>query len=130
MTAKKFSAGLTILCFSTWVLTAVILERYMAEIFLGMTAPLVVGVATVLRVESIFQNSPEKLTAFMTKAFGGKMVLYALYLGSVFAFSAFNERPVLVSFVVYFVTLHMLEALFIRSVFKGSKARDESNGRE
>ena len=130
MTAKKFSIVLTFLCFSTWVLTAAILERYMAEIFLGMTAPLVVGIATVVRVESIFQNSPEKLTAFMTKAFGGKMVLYGLYLGAIIAFSAFNERPFLVSFVVYFVALHMLEALFIRSVFKGSKARDESNGRE
>ena len=127
MTAKKFSAVLTFLCFSTWVLTAVILERYMAEIFLGMTAPLVVGIATVVRVESIFQNSPEKLTAFMTKAFGGKMVLYGLYLGAIIAFSAFNERPFLVSFVVYFVALHMLEALFIRSVFKGSKAQNESS---
>ena len=127
MTAKKFSAVLILLCFSTWVITAMILERYATEIFLGMCAPLFVGIVTVVRVESIFQNSPEKLTAFMTKAFGGKMVLYGLYLGAIIAFSAFNERPFLVSFVVYFVVLHMLEALFIRSVFKGSKGRNESS---
>jgi|LUMD01.1.fsa_nt_gb hypothetical protein len=130
MSSRKFSALLTILCFGTWGLSIIFLKQYAAEIFLGMAVPLIVGIVTVVKVESIFQRRPEKLTSFMMKAFGGKMVLYGLYLGAIVGFSAFNERPFLVSFVVYFAALHMLEALFIRTVFKGSKARNEGSGGE
>lgn len=130
MSSKKFSAVLALLCLGTWVLSAMILRQYAAEIFLGMAVPLSVGIVTVVKVESIFTSRPEKLTSFMMKAFGAKMVFYALYLGAIVGFSAFNERPFLVSFVVYFAALHMLEALFIRTVFKGSKVRNEGSGGE
>ncbi|MEE2876871.1 MAG: hypothetical protein VX822_03735 [Candidatus Neomarinimicrobiota bacterium] len=129
MSLKKFSIFLTLLCLGTWVLFAMILKRYAMEIFLGMAVPLIVGIGTLIKLKAIFERSPEKLTAFMTKAFGTKMVFYGFYLAVIVGFSAFNERPFLVSFIVYFVALHMLEALFIRSVFKGSKARNEGSGR-
>jgi len=92
-----------------------------------MVMPLAVGQFTITRIQSIFVSDPRKLTSFMMKSFIGKMVIYGVYMIGIVAFSPFNERTFFVSFISYFITLHVLEAFFIRSVFKGSRVRDENN---
>ena len=128
MSVNRFSISLILFCFGSWSLVSwIFIEDYIVEIFLGMVMPLAVGQFTITRIQSIFVSVPRKLTSFMMKSFIGKMVIYGVYMIGIVAFSPFNERTFFVSFISYFITLHVLEAFFIRSVFKGSRVRDENN---
>ncbi|HIO55957.1 MAG TPA: hypothetical protein EYN31_02815 [Candidatus Marinimicrobia bacterium] len=128
MSVNRFSISLILFCFGSWSLVSwIFIEDYIVEIFLGMVMPLAVGQFTITRIQSIFVSDPRKLTSFMMKSFIGKMVIYGVYMIGIVAFSPFNERTFFVSFISYFITLHVLEAFFIRSVFKGSRVRDENN---
>ena len=128
MSVNRFSISLILFCFGSWSLVSwIFIEDYIVEIFLGMVMPLAVGQFTITRIQSIFVSDPRKLTSFMMKSFIGKMVIYGVYMIGIVAFSPFNERIFFVSFISYLITLHVLEAFFIRSVFKGSRVRDENN---
>ena len=128
MSVNRFSISLILFCFGSWSLVSwIFIEDYIVEIFLGMVMPLAVGQFTITRIQSIFVSDPRKLTSFMMKSFIGKMVIYGVYMIGIVAFSPFNDRTFFVSFISYFITLHVLEAFFIRSVFKGSRVRDENN---
>ena len=128
MSVNRFSISLILFCFGSWSLVSwIFIEDYIVEIFLGMVMPLAVGQFNITRIQSIFVSDPRKLTSFMMKSFIGKMVIYGVYMIGIVAFSPFNERTFFVSFISYFITLHVLEAFFIRSVFKGSRVRDENN---
>lgn len=128
MSVNRFSISLILFCFGSWSLVSwIFIEDYIVEIFLGMVMPLAVGQFTITRIQSIFVSDPRKLTSFMMKSFIGKMVIYGVYMIGIVSFSPFNERTFFVSFISYFITLHVLEAFFIRSVFKGSRVRDENN---
>ena len=128
MSVNRFSISLILFCFGSWSLVSwIFIEDYIVEMFLGMVMPLAVGQFTITRIQSIFVSDPRKLTSFMMKSFIGKMVIYGVYMIGIVAFSPFNERTFFVSFISYFITLHVLEAFFIRSVFKGSRVRDENN---
>jgi hypothetical protein len=128
VSVNRFSISLILFCFGSWSLVSwIFIEDYIVEIFLGMVMPLAVGQFTITRIQSIFVSDPRKLTSFMMKSFIGKMVIYGVYMIGIVSFSPFNERTFFVSFISYFITLHVLEAFFIRSVFKGSRVRDENN---
>ena len=118
MSLNRFSFILIVFCFGSWsVFSWIIIKAYISELFLGMIVPLVIGLLTVTKIQSIFTCNPGKLTSFMMKSFIGKLVIYGVYMMGIVAFSPFNERPFFISFMGYFITLHVLEAFFIRSVF-------------
>ena len=111
MSLNRFSFILIVFCFGSWSLISwIIIKDYISEFFLGMIVPLVIGLLTVTKIQSIFTSDPGKLTSFMMKSFIGKLVIYGVYMMGIVAFSPFNERP-----------------FFIRSVFKGSRARDDNS---
>ena len=129
MSLNRFSFILIVFCFGSWfIISWIIIKGYIPELFLGMIVPLVIGLLTVTKIQSIFTSDPGKLTSFMIKSFIGKLVIYGVYMIGIVAFSSFNERPCFISFIGYFITLHVLEAFFIRSVFKGLRARDDNSG--
>ena len=118
MSLNRFSFILIVFCFGSWSLVSwIIIKDYISELFLGMIVPLVIGLLTVTKIQSIFTSDPGELTSFMMKSFIGKLVIYGVYMMGIVAFSPFNERPFFISFMGYFITLHVLEAFFIRSVF-------------
>ena len=118
MSLNRFSFILIVFCFGSWsVFSWIIIKAYVSELFLGMIVPLVIGLLTVTKIQSIFTSDPGELTSFMMKSFIGKLVIYGVYMMGIVAFSPFNERPFFISFMGYFITLHLLEAFFIRSVF-------------
>ena len=88
------------------------------EMFLGMIAPLAVGVCTIIYITSIYTKTPERTTNAMTKAFMVKIIFYGTYFIYIFTFYTFNPVPFVISFVCFFITLHMSEALFFKSIFK------------
>ena len=118
MSLNRFCFILIVFCFGSWSLISWIISKdYIPEFFLGMIVPLVIGLLTVTKIQSIFTSDPGELTSFMMKSFIGKLVIYGVYMMGIVAFSPFNERPFFISFMGYFITLHVLEAFFIRSVF-------------
>ena len=69
----------------TWGLIAGGMMQYAKEIFLGMIAPLIIGVISIVYLSIVHKNSPEKVTSVIVKSFAGKMVFYAVYFVYIFA---------------------------------------------
>ena len=114
----KLSGILVAVCVASCGLcTAVLAPDAAGATFLGMTAPLVVGVATILLVEQTVRTDIQTLTAHMTKAFIAKMVFYAVYVVMVIRVLAVDPVPFAVSFTLYFVALQNTEALYFKSLF-------------
>ena len=106
-------------CVGSWGAVSVIfVPQSVTEIFLGMIIPLLLGIATILLVERIYRQDPRKLTSFMTKAAIGKMLLYGIYVVLVVGVFSFQAIPFAISFTVYFIGLHLAEALYLRSMFR------------
>ena len=110
-----------VLCVASWALVSWVLAPQVGvEIFLGMIAPLLLAIGTVLMVRRVYQREPTHLTAFMTKALLGKMVLYGVYVSLVVGWFAFEAIPFTISFTIYFIGLHLAEALHLRAIFRGA----------
>ncbi len=110
-----------VLCVATWALASwVFVPRLGAEIFLGMIAPLLLAIGTTLMVRRIHQKEPTQLTAFMTKALLGKMLIYGVYVALVVGWFSFEAIPFAISFTAYFIGLHLAEAMHLRALFRGA----------
>lgn len=92
--------------------------EYYREGLVGLSAPLWVGVYSMARVYNIYETNPNQLTAHMTKAFFGKMLFYALLIVLIVRFSAFITVPFVSIFTGSFIALLIVEAAFLRSLFK------------
>ena len=53
----------------------------------------------------------------MIQSFFLKMLVYGFFLILFFNFSSFNQRVFFISFISYFITFHLMEALFIKHIF-------------
>jgi len=69
-------------------------------------------------VERTYRKAPQKLTSLMTKALLGKMLFYGVYVSVIVGFYSFQALPFAVSFTVYFIGLHLTEALYFQAVFR------------
>ena len=83
----------------------------------GMTAPLVAGIATILLVERTTRTDIRRLTGRMTLAFVAKMVFYPAYVAVALVGLRLDSFTFLISFTLYFITLHITEALYFKSLF-------------
>jgi len=95
--------------------------EFISESYVGMSAPLWVGVISLARMHAIFETIPEALTAFMTKAFFGKMIFYAILIVTIVRFSAFNTVIFIGIFTGFFIALLGVEAAFLKNIFKNKK---------
>jgi hypothetical protein len=91
--------------------------RNVAEIWLGMLAPLIVVTVTWTAIQRIYRMTPERLTALMMKAFAGKLVFFGAYVGLVIGVMRLQPIPFIVSFTAYFIALHLVEALWMKRLF-------------
>ena len=117
MSAIQFSIFVSIFCLGTWGLIVGGIEEYAKEIFLGMIAPLFIGIGSIFLLSIANQKSPEYVNRVMVKSFIVKMILYAIYFIYIFTFYTFNPMPFVLSFVGYYITLHISEVLFLKSIF-------------
>jgi hypothetical protein len=92
--------------------------RASAEILLGMFGPLLETSGSWLVAEAVFKSRPQRLTAVMITGFAGKLVFFGAYVA--FMLKALSLRPVpfVASFTMYFVVLHLTEALALRRLFE------------
>ena len=113
----KLSAVLVAVCVtSCGLVTSLVAPEAAAAAFMGMMAPLIVGIATILMVERTTQNAPRALTSRMTIAFLVKMLFYAAYVSVVIASVTANPLPFILSFTVYFIALQITEALYFKTL--------------
>ena len=124
----KLSGVLVVVCMGTCGLfTALLAPDAAGATFLGMAAPLAVGLATILLVEHTARTDIRRLTGRMTIAFVAKMVLYALYVSIVIGVLRIDPLPFTISFTLYFAALHLIEALHFKTLFAKTAAKSAVN---
>jgi hypothetical protein len=100
------------------VLSAAVLGlRFGQEVWLGMLAPLVVVMATWVMSERVYKANPARLTSVMIVAFAGKLVFFGAYVGLAIGVLGVQPVPFIVSFTGYFISLHLIEALWLKRLF-------------
>lgn len=113
----KLSGILVLVCVGTCGLfTSLLAPETAGAAFLGMAAPLVAGLATILLVERTVRTNVLALTKRMTVAFITKMVFYPAYVSVAITLLDVDRFPFTVSFTLYFVALHLTEALYFRTL--------------
>ena len=116
-------------CIGSWALVSFMFPHAAVEILLGMLGPLLMAIGTLILVERTYRKAPRKLTSLMTQAFFGKMLFYGVYVGVIVGFYSFQALPFAVSFSVYFIGLHLTEALYFQALFRAeSRPRAVENG--
>ncbi len=116
-------------CIGSWALVSFMFPHAAVEILLGMLGPLLLAIGTLILVERTYRKAPRKLTSLMTQAFFGKMLFYGVYVGVIVGFYSFQALPFAVSFTVYFIGLHLTEALYFQALFRAeSTPRAVENG--
>jgi hypothetical protein len=100
------------------VLSALVLSMWFGrEVWLGMLAPLVVVSVSWILTERVYKTNPGRLTAVMISAFAGKLVFFGVYVGLAIGVLGVQPVPFALSLAGYFVTLHLIEALWLKRLF-------------
>jgi hypothetical protein len=115
MSSVKFIGAMVFFCLGLWGILTWMDKQYVMEYLLGITAPLAVGVITVLREKTVRKNTSRSLTSFFIKSFFVKMIVYGAYIIMLFNFYTFSHIHFILSFSSCFITLHICEAFFFNS---------------
>lgn len=90
------------------------------ELAIGMAGPLTSASATWWFVARAHAASPQRVTGVLMVGFIAKMLFFGALVGLV-AVLGMRPRPFVVSFAVYFIALHALEAFYLRRLFAGAE---------
>ena len=108
-------------CIGSWALISLMFPQVTVEILLGMLSPLLSALGTLILVDRTYRKAPQKLTSLMTQAFMGKMLFYGVYVSVIVGFYSFQAVPFAVSFTLYFIGLHLTEALYFQALFRAER---------
>jgi len=107
-------------CLASWLLiTAAGGSRWNPELALGMVAPLASAVLSWRLVERVHAVAPQNVTNVLIGGFIAKLLFFGVYVGLLAALG-FRLRVFVVSFAVYYIALHALEAGYLRRLFASS----------
>ena len=87
------------------------------EVVFGMLAPLAGAAVTWVTAARLFPARPELLTSMMVATFGAKLVFFGAYVAVMLKVVMLQPMPFVVSFTAYFITLHIVEALYLQRLF-------------
>jgi hypothetical protein len=90
----------------------------MLAVVLGVVGPLLVASASWVIAERTWRREPQRLTAVMAAAFGGKMVFFAAYVAFMLSVLSLRPVPFVASFTTAFIALHLAEALALRRLLR------------
>ena len=111
------SGWVNLWCIISWVIVVpFFLPHYRLETLLGMAMPLGVTSMSLVQSERIFRRDPNLLTQYMVTAFAGKMLIFGIYIVAVLTLLTIESKPFIASFTVYFVALHLFEAIRLRLI--------------
>jgi hypothetical protein len=109
---------------ASWIAVAAAGVTGPTEVLFGMLAPLAAAVVTWVLMARTYRTRPERLTPLMIKAFGVKMVFFGAYVTVMLTVLALRPMPFAISFTVYFIALHLVEAMFLQRLFAGTLNAD------
>lgn len=90
------------------------------ELAFGMAGPLASASVTWRVVERTHAAAPERLTSVMIAGFLAKLLFFGLYVGLLGALWL-RPRPFVVSFAVYFIALHVIEAGYLHRLLSAPR---------
>jgi hypothetical protein len=104
-------------CAASWALVAVVAPQFNPEALLGMIGPLASACVTWVVVVRTAASAPERTTGVMVTGLAVKMVFFGAYVAGMLKGAGLRPVPFVVSFAGYFISLHAMEAMFLRRVF-------------
>jgi len=110
---------------SNIVAIAIFPSNVSAEIFLGMTGPLLVAIVFTVMLTRVFRQHPERVTQLLVRGLICKMVAFGIYVVTIIFAFGLEPIPFAVSFTLYFVSLHILEVFHLQRL---SMANQQSAG--
>jgi hypothetical protein len=99
---------------SCLLVTIVIGPSARTGVWLGMLGPLASAVVSWIALERRYVRRPAALTGLLIRAFAAKMIFFAIYVSVLLKVGIVRPVPFVVSFMCYFVSLHVLEAIGLR----------------
>jgi hypothetical protein len=111
-------------CVGSWLVLAMVGgSRVNPEGLLGMIGPLVSACGTWVLVARTHAAAPGRVMNVMVAAFAVKLVFFGAYVALMVRILSVRPVPFVASFMSFFVGLYVMEALFLRRLFRdGSRA--------
>lgn len=104
---------------AAWLVAAALLEpRARIEVLLGILGPLVIASGSWVLVERTFKQRPQALTAVMIAAFAFKVIFFGAYVAVMLRVLALRPVPFVLSFAGSLAGLYLMEALYLRRLFR------------
>jgi hypothetical protein len=92
------------------------------SILLGIVGPLIAVSLSWVAMATTYRRDPSRLTSLMMTAFAAKMVFFAAYVAFALKVAAVQPVPFVASFVVSFISLYLVEAVFLKRMIAGGSA--------
>jgi hypothetical protein len=97
--------------------TTVLGAQAAVEVSLGTLGPLLASCGSWMLIERTMRRDPTQVTPLMMKLFAVKMLLFGVFVVAALLGLRLRPVPFLVSFTSAFVTLHLVEALYLQRLF-------------
>ena len=92
--------------------------RARLAVLMGMLGPLLMTTGSWVLIERTYRENRQKLTNVMIAGFAFKLVFFGFYVGLMIRVVALRPLPFIASFTGYFVGLYLMEALYLRRLFR------------
>jgi uncharacterized membrane protein YdfJ with MMPL/SSD domain len=103
----------------SWLLVSLWLDaRSRVEVLFGMLGPLAMVAGTWVLVGRTHRRNPQMLMSLMVAAFGFKLAFFGVYVVVMVGLLSFRPVPFVASFASYFSGLYLIEALYLRRLFR------------
>ena len=103
---------------SALVVGALVDPRARLAVLLGMLGPLLMAGGSWVLTERIYRERPQALTSVMIAAFAFKIVFFGAYVAVMLRVVGLRPVPFIASFTGYLAGLYLMEALYLRQLFK------------
>ena len=103
---------------SVLVVGALIDPRARLAVLLGMLGPLLMATGSWVLTERTYRGRPQALTSVMIAAFAFKLVFFGVYVVLMLRVVALRPLPFAASFTGYLAGLYVMEALYLRHLFR------------
>jgi hypothetical protein len=103
---------------SVLVVGALVDPRARLAVLLGMLGPLAMASGSWVLAERTYRERPQALMSVMIAAFAFKLVFFGAYVAVMIRVVALRPVPFIASFTGYLAGLYLMEALYLRQLFK------------
>jgi hypothetical protein len=103
---------------SVLVVGALVDPRARLDVLLGMLGPLLLASGSWVLIERTYRERPQALLSVMIASFAFKLVFFGIYVATMIRVVALKPVPFIASFTGYLAGLYLMEALYLRRLFR------------